>query len=86
MCFCVSNRTQKRNFPLKNLDGPPQGVRALTSRSTVRMTSTPSPIVSTAGLVPHMHSTRRSKSSPACLNLPLDLILLFIKASVALHF
>jgi len=59
--------------------------RARTSRSIVRMTSTPSPTVSTAGLVPHMHSIRRSKSSPACLNLRLDPILPFTKLCVALH-
>jgi hypothetical protein len=45
----------------------------------------PSPTASTAGLVPHMHSTRHSKSSPPCLNLRLDLILPFTKLCVALH-
>jgi hypothetical protein len=53
--------------------------------TTVRTTSMPSPTASTAGLVPHTHSTRGSKSSPPCSHLLLAPILQSTKHCVALH-
>src|SRR5258708_21182310 len=32
-CPCVSNHAPETNFPLKNLDGPPQGVRLVSLAS-----------------------------------------------------
>jgi IS30 family transposase len=61
------------------------GSRVLTSRSTARTTPTASPIASIAALALHMHSTRGSKSSPACLSLRLDPTVPFTRFCVALH-
>ena len=78
------NRAQETNFPLKNLDGPSQGVKAPTSLSTARMNSTPSLTASTADRVLHMHFIRHSKCSNVCLQPPRQPQLPFINP--LLHF
>ena len=43
-CPCVSNHVPETNFPLKNLDGPPQGVKLPIGRDLQRSVSRPIPV------------------------------------------